>query len=81
MYFKFSKWEFSLKFVAFLGHVVSKNGVMVDPQKFVVVKNLFRPSSVMEVRSFVQLAIYYRRFVMNFASISIHLTNFNKKEK
>ncbi|KAH0655234.1 hypothetical protein KY285_030116 [Solanum tuberosum] len=80
LYAKFSKCEFWLKSIAFLGHVVSKEGVMVDPQKIEAVKNWVRPSSVTEVKSFVGLASYYRRFVKNFASIATHLTNLTKKE-
>ncbi|WMV26527.1 hypothetical protein MTR67_019912 [Solanum verrucosum] len=59
---------------------VSKEGVMVDPQKIEAVKNWVRPCSVTKVRSFVGLAGYYRRFVENFASIATHLTNLTKKE-
>ncbi|KAH0741272.1 hypothetical protein KY290_034315 [Solanum tuberosum] len=77
LYAKFSKCEFWLNSVAFLGHVVSKEGVMVDPQKIEAVRNWVRPSSVTEIRSFVGLANYYHRFVKNFASIDTHLT---KKE-
>ncbi|KAH0738233.1 hypothetical protein KY290_036938 [Solanum tuberosum] len=63
-----------------IGHVVSKEGVMVDLQKIEAVKNWVRPSSVTEVMSFVGLASYYCRFVKNFASIATHLTNLTKKE-
>ncbi|WMV25987.1 hypothetical protein MTR67_019372 [Solanum verrucosum] len=61
LYEKFSKCEFWLTSVAFLGYVVSNEGVMVDPQKIEAIKNWVRPSSVTEVRSFVGLASYYRR--------------------
>ncbi|WMV42565.1 hypothetical protein MTR67_035950 [Solanum verrucosum] len=74
LYEKFSKCEFWLTSVAFLGHVVSKEGVMVDPQKIEAVKNWVRPSSMTEVRIFVGLTSYYRRFMKNFASIATHLT-------
>ncbi|WMV58591.1 hypothetical protein MTR67_051976 [Solanum verrucosum] len=59
---------------------VSKEGVMVDPQKIEAVKNWVRPNSVTAVRSFVGLASYYHGFVKFFAFIPTHLTNLTKKE-
>ena len=56
--------------MSFLGHVVSKGGVMVDPTKIEAVKNWVRPTNVTEVRSFVDLASYYRRFVKGFSSVA-----------
>ena len=52
--------------MSFLGHVVSKDGVMVDPSKIESVKNWVRPTNVSEIRSFVGLASYYCRFVKGF---------------
>ena len=60
--------------------MVSKEGVMVYPHKIEAVKNLFRPSFVIGVSSFMGLASYYCLFVENFAYIATHLTNFIKKE-
>ncbi|WMV09386.1 hypothetical protein MTR67_002771 [Solanum verrucosum] len=80
LYAKFSKCEFRLTLVAFLGHLVSKEGVMVEPQKIEAVKNWVQPIFVTEVSSFVGLASYYHRFVKNFASIATHLRNLTKKE-
>ncbi|WMV49778.1 hypothetical protein MTR67_043163 [Solanum verrucosum] len=80
LYAKFSKCEFLLTSVAFLGHVFSKEGVIVDPQKIEAVKNWVWPRSVTKVKSFVGLASYYRRFVKKFTSIATHLTNLTKKE-
>ena len=70
LYAKFSKCEFWLDSVSFLGHVVSKDGVMVDPSKIEAVKSWVRPTNVTEVRSFVDLASYYRRFVKGFSSVA-----------
>ena len=66
LYAKFSKCEFWLDLVSFLGHVVSKDGVMVNPSKIETVKNWVRPTNVSEIRSFVGLASYYRRLVKDF---------------
>ena len=78
LYAKFSKCEFWLDSVSFLGHVVSKEGVMVDPSKIETVKNWVRPTNVSEIRSFFGLASYYRRFVKGFSFIASQLTNLTK---
>ena len=79
IYAKFSKCEFWLNLVSFLAHVVSKDGVMVDPSKIEVVKSWVRPTNVSEVRIFVGLAIYYHRFVKEFSSVASQLTNLTKQ--
>ena len=63
LYYKFSKCEFWLTEVRVLGHVVSASGVSVDPEKVEAVMSWERPKSVFEIRSFLGLAGYYRRFI------------------
>ena len=73
LYAKFSKCEFWLDQVAFLGHVVSKDGIQVDPKKIEAVAKWQRPTTVTEIRSFLGLAGYYRRFVKDFFKIAAPL--------
>ena len=79
LYAKFSKCEFWMKQVSFLGHVVSSEGLSVDPAKIEVVTNWPRPSTISEVRSFLGLVGYYRRFVEGFSHIASPLTQLSRK--
>ena len=79
LYAKFSKYEFWLREVQFLGHVVSSKGVLVDPAKIEAVSNWERPTTPTEVRSFVGLVGYYRRFMQDFAKIAGPLTRLTRK--
>ena len=65
--------------VSFLGHIISSQGVLVDPQKVATVENWEQPKTVTEVRSFLGLAGYYRRFVKDFSAIALPLTRLTRK--
>jgi hypothetical protein len=79
LYAKFSKCEFWLEKISFLGHVISKEGISVDPKKVEAVVDWERPTNVHEIRSFLGLAGYYRRFVEGFSKLSGPLTALTKK--
>ena len=67
LFAKFSKCEFWLTKVRFLGHAVSASGVSVDPEKVEDMMSWERPKSVFEIRSFLGLVGYYRRFIEDFS--------------
>ncbi|WMV29770.1 hypothetical protein MTR67_023155 [Solanum verrucosum] len=80
LFAKFSKHEFWLRFMAFLGHIVSSKGIKVDQSKMDVVKSCPRPLSSTNIRNFLGLAGYYRRFVEGFSSIASPLTALTQKK-
>ena len=81
LYAKFSKCEFWLKSVSFLGHIISEEGVSVDPKKVEAIVDWPRPTTITEVRSFLGLAGYYRKFIEDFAKIAVPLTQLTQKRK
>jgi hypothetical protein len=81
LYAKLSKCEFWLKQVAILGHVISKEGISMDPSKVQDVLSWKAPTSVSDIQSFLGLAGYYRRFIEGFSKISKHMTELLEKDK
>jgi len=81
LYAKLSKCDFWLREVSFLGHVISDGGIAVDPSKVQDVLNWNPPKNVSEIRSFLGLAGYYRRFIEGFSKIVKPLTSLLEKGK
>ncbi|CAI5459296.1 unnamed protein product [Closterium sp. Yama58-4] len=79
-YVKLSKSDFALKKVQFLGHMVSAEGVHVDPRKIEAVKKWKVPENVKELQQFLGFANYYNRFVPQYAKIAAPLTDLLKKD-
>nr|GFC33557.1 putative reverse transcriptase domain-containing protein [Tanacetum cinerariifolium] len=74
LYAKFSKCEFWISKVQFLGHVIDSQGIHVDPAKIESVKNWASPKSPTDIRQFLGLAGYYRRFIEGFSKIAKPMT-------
>ncbi|GKC99908.1 putative reverse transcriptase domain-containing protein, partial [Tanacetum coccineum] len=81
LYAKFSKCEFLLDSVQFLGHVIDRSGIYVDPAKIEAIRSWAAPMTPTEVRQFLGLDGYYRRFIKGFSLISKLLTKLTQKNK
>ncbi|GJV85754.1 putative reverse transcriptase domain-containing protein [Tanacetum coccineum] len=78
LYAKFSKCEFWINTVKFLGHVIDSSGIHGDPAKIEAVKNWTSPTTPSEIRQFLGLAGYYRRFIEGFSKIAKPMTELIK---
>ncbi|GJX78927.1 putative nucleotidyltransferase, ribonuclease H [Tanacetum coccineum] len=81
LYAKFSKCDFWIRIVQFLGHLIDSQGLHVDPAKIEAVKNWASPTTPTEVRQFLGLFGYYQRFIKDFLKISKSLTELTQKNK
>ncbi|GKB00661.1 putative reverse transcriptase domain-containing protein [Tanacetum coccineum] len=80
LYAKFSKCEFWIPKVQFLGHVIDSKGIHVDPAKIESIKDWASPKSPTEIRQFLGLAGYYRRFIEGFSKIAKSMTKLTQKK-
>jgi hypothetical protein len=81
LYAKLSKCEFWMKQVAFLGHIILKGGISMDPSNVQDVLSWNAPTSVGDIWSFLGLARYYQRFIEEFSKISKPMTELLEKDK
>eukprot|EP00253_Pinus_taeda_P015686 PITA_15686 len=81
LYAKFSKCDFFKEEIQYLGHVISKEGIAVDPEKIRTIMEWPVPKDVADIRSFMGLAGYYRRFVEGFSRVAYPITSLQKKGK
>jgi hypothetical protein len=80
-YAKLNKCEFLLKEISYLGHIISEGGISVDPSKVKDVLSWNIPHSVLDIRSFLSLVGYYRRFIEGFSKIFKPLIELLEKSK
>ena len=76
---KLSKCKIAAQQVAFLGHVISKSGIQPDPAKIAAVQQIARPQTIKDIRSFLGLAGYYRKFIPGFATVAAPLVRLTEK--
>ena len=81
LYAKPSKCFFGVKEVEYLGHIVSHEGVKVDPNKIKAMMDSLIPKSLKNLRGFLGLTCYYRKFVRNYGRIETPLTSLTKKDE
>jgi hypothetical protein len=81
LYAKLSKCSFYQRKIHYLGHIISKEGIVVDPEKVEAIREWLAPRNVVKVRSFMGLVGYYRRFITGFSKIAHPITSLQRKEE
>lgn len=81
LYAKFIKCDFFKEEIQYLGHVISEKGIAVDPEKIKTIMEWKVPQNVADIRSFMGLAGYYRRFIKGFSKIAFPITSLQRKGK
>ena len=79
LYAKLRKCDFYKDKIHYLGHIISKEGISVDPKKIEAIMNWLTPRNVTDVRSFMGLAGHYRRFIGGFSKVSHSITSLQRK--
>ena len=79
LYAKLSKCDFYRDRIQYLGHIILEEGISVDPEKIEAIMNWPTPRNVTDVRSFMGLAGYYRRFIEGFSRVAHAITSLQKK--
>ena len=80
LYVNEKKSEFYLQEISYLGHIISKEGIKMDPEKLTVIKDWPQPKNLHELRSFIGMCAYCRRFIEKFSVIAGPLHNLTKKK-
>jgi hypothetical protein len=81
LYAKLIKCSFYREKIHYLGHIISKDGIVVDPENIEAIKEWSASKNMMEVRSFMGIASYYRRFIGGFSRIAHPITSLQRKDK
>jgi hypothetical protein len=81
LYAKLNKFSFYQNKIHYLGHIISEEGIVMDPEMIDAIKGWTTPKNVMEVGSFMVLASYYRRFIAVFSRIAHPITSLQRKGK
>jgi hypothetical protein len=80
-YAKLSKCSFNQEKIHYLGHIISKDGIVLDAENIEAIREWSAPNNIMEVKSFMGLSIYYKRFIIGFSRIDQTIISLQRKEK